>query len=258
MQLVWTRRALAAGVVAALAGFVLVPVFAADPPLKAGLPGETAAKQQDADMAFLTAALDKKAKNSVQPVRTTALLIALNAQNRMGTDATLAGVRDQMLKVAAAMQDDDDHKVDWKGAQAAFDAVKGAKGKAEAVKIDSKEYDIGALMNVYKKKERGGRGWEDALAEQSKKATDADLALEIAQASFLIGQLSEQLAPEEKVKTAAKKKQWADFSADMRKLSLDAATEAAKGKKADLAALTKKLDAVNANCNACHGVFKKN
>ncbi len=255
-MLVWTRRILAAALLASATGVALAPLFAADPDpkaVKASLPD--APKQQDADLAFLKAAIEKKAKNSVLPVRSTAIIVAQNAQARMGTDAALAGLRDQMIKISDALQDTD--KPDWAAAQKALDGVKGAKGKTDPVKLEeAKEFDLATLMNSYKSAKRGGRGWEEQLEAQAKKATDADVALEIAQGSYLIGQLAEKLKGE-KVMGAAKEKQWAGLVADMQKVSAEAATEAAKGKKADMTALTKKLAAIEANCVACHNVFRK-
>lgn len=248
MQLAWTRKVLAAVAAAAFVGVLAVPGTAKDP-----LPEGGAAKQQDADMAFLKAAVEKKAKNSIDPVRTTAVLVAQSAQNRFDgkKDEELAGLRDQMLKLADALADSD--KPDWAAAAKALDGVKGAKGKKDPVKFaDVKEFDIVVTMNVFKKAARGGRGWEDDLIEmsQGKKPVDADRVLEIAQGTHLVGQLAEQLPPD------AKKKEWDKFTADMLKASKEAADEAVKGAKADKAVLKKKVEAMEANCTACHKVFK--
>lgn len=250
MQLVRTRKFLAAVASVAAVGLIVIPVGLAKDPLPEG----GSAKQQDADMAFLKAAMEKKARNSIDPVRTTAILIAQNAQNRMdgAADAeALAGLRDQMVKISDALGED---TPDWDAAAKAFAGVSGAKGKPGAVKLhESKEYYIDVLMNVFKKASRGGRGWEDDLIEQSKKATDPALALEIAQGCYLVGQLAEHLDDE---LAGAKKKQWDEYCEEMRKVSLEAATEAMKGKSADMDLLTKKLEAVYKNCTDCHAKFK--
>lgn len=253
MQLAWTRKVLAAVAATAFVGVMAVPGTAKDP-----LPDGGAAKQQDADLTFLKAAVDKKAKNSIDPVRTTAILVVQNAQNRLGgkDDAELTGLRDQMLKLAEALSDSD--KPDWAAAAKALEASKTAKGDKKPVEIHkAKEFDEVVLMNVFKKAARGGRGWEDDLSEmaQGKKAPDADRVLEIAQGVHLVGQLAASLPPEGTA--GAKKKQWDGFAADMQKASKEAAEEAVKGKKADAATLKKKLEAMDANCAACHKVFKQ-
>jgi len=257
VQLAWTRKVLAAVAATAFVGVLAVPGTAKDP-----LPAGGAAKQEDADLAFLKASIDKgvaateakKTKAMIDPVRTTAMLVALNAQNRMGgkDDEQLAGLRDQMLKLSAALADDE--KFDWKAAAKALEGAKTAKGDKKPVDL-AKDYDLAVTMNVFKKSARGGRGWEEDLSDmaQGKKPADADRVLEIAQGTHLVGQLAASLPPDG---IGAKKKQWDGFSADMQKLSKDAADEAVKGKKADAAVLKKKLEAMDANCAACHKVFK--
>lgn len=260
MQLAWTRKVLAAVAAAAFVGVVAVPAPAKDP-----LPEGGAAKQQEADMAFLKASIDKgvaasdpkKTKMMIDPVRSTALLLAQSAQNRFGgkDDEQLAGLRDQMLKIAEALADEE--KFDWAAAAKALDAAKTAKGDKKPVKIhEAKEFDEVILMNIFKKATRGGRGWEDDLTEmaQGKKEPDAARVLEIALGTQLVGQLAADMPPEGTA--GAKKKDWDKYSADMQKTSKEAAEEAMKGAKADKAALKKKLEAMEANCTACHKVFK--
>lgn len=256
MQLVWTRKALAAVAAAACVGLIAVPSGTAKDPL----PDGGAAKQQDADMAYLKAAVEKKAKNSIYPVRTTALLIAQNAQNRMGgkDDEALAGLRDQMIKVANAFADSD--KPDWAAAAKALDGVKDAKGKKDPVKLHeaATDFDLETLMDVFKRTKSGGRGWEEDLTDmaQGKKDLDAARALEIAQGSILVGQFTEHM-PSANASGAAKKKEWEKYSQDMQKVGRELATEALKGAKADKPTLTKKLEALEGSCQACHKVFKK-
>lgn len=250
MQLAWTRKVLAAVAAAACVGVMAVPGTAKDP-----LPEGGAAKQQDADLAFLKAAVDKKAKNSIDPVRTTAILVAQNAQNRLGgkDDEQLAGLRDQMIKLSDALADSD--KPDWAAAAKALEAAKTAKGDKKPVDLSkTKEFDIVVAMNVFKKATRGGRGWEDDLTEMAQGKKDADPArvLEIAQGAHLVGQLAAVMPPEG---VGAKKKDWDKYVADMQKASKEAA-EAASAKGAKPADLKKKLEAMEANCTACHKVFK--
>lgn len=251
MQLAWTRKVLAAVAAAAFVGVMAVPGTAKDP-----LPEGGAAKQQDADLAFLKAAVEKKAKNSIDPVRSTAILVAQSAQNRLGgkDDAQLSGLRDEMVKLAEALADED--KPDWAAAAKALAASQKAKGNGKAVDLTKvKEFDEVVLMDVFKRATRGGRGWEEDLTEmaQGKKDVDAARVLEIAQGAHLVGQVVENMPP---AGTAgAKKKQWDGFVADMKKASKEAAEEASK-KGAKPADLKKKLEAMEANCSACHKVFK--
>jgi len=252
VQLAWTRKVLATAAAVAFVGVMAVPGTAKDP-----LPEGGAAKQQDADLAFLKAAVDKKAKNSIDPVRATALLVAQSAQNRLGgkDDEQLSGLRDQMIKLAEALSDSE--KPDWAAAAKALEGAKTAKGNKKAADLSKvKEFDEVVLMNVFKKAARGGRGWEDDLTEmaQGKKAVDADKVLEIAQGAHLVGQLVDSYRPT--AGAGAKKKDWDKYVADMQKASKEAAEEATKGKKADAATLKKKLEAMEANCTACHKVFK--
>lgn len=254
MQLAWTRKVLATAAAVAFVGVMAVPGTAKDP-----LPEGGAAKQQDLDLAFLKTWVDKgvanpkEAQKSVDPVRTTALLLAQSAQNRFGgkDDEQLAGLRDQMIKISDALSDTD--KLDWAAAAKALEAAKTAKGDKKPVKIhEAKEFGNETLMNVFKKSARGGRGWEDDLTEmaQGKKDIDAARVLEIAQGIHLVGQLAEQLPPD------AKKKEWEKYAVEMQKVSKEAAEEALK-KGAKPADLKKKLEAMEANCTACHKVFKK-
>jgi hypothetical protein len=250
VQLAWTRKVLAAVAAAAFVGVMAVPGTAKDP-----LPEGGAAKQQDADLAFLKAAVEKKAKNSIDPVRTTAVLIAQNAQNRLGgkDDAQLTGLRDEMIKLAEALADSD--KPDWAAAAKALGAAKAAKGNGKAVDLSKlKEFDLVVTMNVYKKAARGGRGWEDDLTEMAQGKKDLDVARvqEIAQGSHLVAQLAEVMPPDG---IGAKKKEWDKYVADMQKTSKELAEEAAK-KGAKPADLKKKVEALEANCTACHKVFK--
>lgn len=249
VQLVWIRRAAVVAACVALSG---VGGTAAKDPLPEGA-GPT---QLAADVAYLQTGLGKKAKNSVAPLKSTAMLIAMNAQNQVdGKDGEkMAGARDEALKVAAALTKADP---DWDAAAKAAAAIAAAKGDAKkTVKLhEQHEFDVHDLMTVFKPRNRGGRGLEDDIRKASKAGADAKAAVEMGNLVALIGQYSEAMAPADE--GADKKKKWTDWSKEMQKLGQDAAAEGMKGAKADKAALTKKFLAVDANCTACHNVFKK-
>lgn len=249
MQLAWIRRGLAFTVVAAGIGLIASDRTTAKDPLPEG----AAAKQLDADIKFLQTGLAGKKKSSVVPYKSSAMLIALNAQNQLeGANAEkMAGVRDQALKVAAALSKPD---ADWDTAIKEAGAFGTAKGDAKkTVKLETQsEFDVHELMTVFKPKARGGRGLEDDVKKFAKSASDPKAAAEVANLVALIGQYVELMTPADE--SAANKKKWADWSVEMQKVGKEAAEAASKG---DKTALVKKFVAVEANCVSCHNVFKK-
>lgn len=251
MQLEWIRRATAVTAAAAFVGVFAVSGLTAKDPLPTG----AAAKQLDADLAYLEAGLEAKKGNSKIPLKSVAMLVALNAQNQMGgTDGEkMAGVRDQALKVAGALSQ---KEVDWAAAAKEVAAAKDAKGdaKKEVKLAEQHEFDIHDLMTVFKPKARGGRGLEDDIRKFAKTAGTPEQVAEIGNLTALIGQYTEAMAPTDE--GADKKKKWTDWSKEMQKLGKEAAEEGLKGGSADKAGLLKKVQAIDANCTACHNVFK--
>jgi hypothetical protein len=213
------------------------------------LPAGAAAAQVEADIKYLQAGLAAKKKNSVTPLKSTAMLLALNAQNQLdGKDgAKMAGVRDQAVKVAAALGKADP---DWDAAAKDAAAMGTATGDPKkVVKLhEQNEFDVHDLMTVFKPKNRGGRGLEDDTIKFAKSVTDAKAAGEAANLVALIGQYSELMPPD------ANKDKWAGYSKDMVKAGAEAAEAAAKG---DKATIVKKFQAVDQNCKNCHNVFRK-
>ena len=246
MQLVWIQRGLAAAVLAAGVGFVGSSV-AKDP-----LPEGSGAKQLDADIKYLQTTLAGKKKNSVSPLKSTAMLIALNAQNQTdGADAEkMAGVRDQAVKVATALSKAD---ADWDTAIKEAAAMGTAKGDAKnALKLqDLNEFDVHELMTVFKPRNRGGRGLEEDVIKYSKSAPDPKVAVEVGNLVALIGQYTELMPPADA--SEANKKKWIDWSKEMQKVGKEAAEAGLKG---DKPTLVKKFMSVDKNCKDCHNVFK--
>lgn len=243
MQLL-RRMLVAAGLAACVGVWAVGPSGAKDP-----LPAGAAAAQLEVDIKYLQAGLAAKKKNSVTPLKSAAMLLALNAQNQLdGKDgAKMAGVRDQAVKVAAALGKADP---DWDAAAKEAAAMGTATGdpKKEVKLHEQNEFDVHDLMTVFKPKNRGGRGLEDDTIKFAKSAADTKAAGEVANLVALIGQYSELMPPD------ANKDKWAGYSKEMVKAGAEAAEAATKG---DKAATVKKFQAVEQNCKNCHNVFRK-
>jgi hypothetical protein len=234
------------------AGLLITGTLTAKDPLPTG----AGATQLTADMTYLKAGLEKKEEKAADPLKAVAMLIAMNAQNQMdGKDGEkMAGVRDQALKIAGALSKQGG--ADWDAAVKELAAMKDAKGDAKkTVKLHEQHaFDIHELMSIFKKKNKGGRGLEDDIREMANKPSDAKRVAEAGTLVALIGQYAEAMDGE--ADTADKKKKWTEWSKEMQKVGKEALEEALKGDKADKAAMVKKVKAIDANCTACHNVFK--
>jgi hypothetical protein len=224
------------------------PTTAKDP-----LPESGGVKQLEADIKYLVTGLNGKKKNALSPLKSMTMLIAINAQNQTdGTDGEkMAGVRDQALKVMAALAKSE---ADWETAIKEAEAMSGAKGDVKKViKLqEQNEFDIHELMTVFKPKNRGGRGLEQEVLNFSKSISDPKTTIETANLVILIGQYSELMTPADT--SDANKKKWLEWSQEMQKFGQEAAEAGLKG---DKAAAVKKFQAINKNCTDCHNVFKK-
>ncbi len=247
MQLL-RRMLVAAGIAAYVGVWAVGPSGAKDP-----LPAGAAAAQVEADIKYLQAGLAAKKKNTLTPLKSSAMLLALNAQNQLdGKDgAKMAGVRDQALKVAAELGK---AEPDWDAAAKAAATLGTATGDAKkVVKLhEQNEFDVHDLMTVFKPKNRGGRGLEDDTIKFAKTVADAKAAGEVANLMALIGQYCVLMPPADA--PDANKKKWADYSKEMVKAGAEASETAGKG---DKPAIVKKFQAVDQNCKNCHNVFRK-
>ena len=209
-----------------------------------------------ADIAFLQKGLSKEPqKREVTTLKAVAMLVALNAQNNSaGKDAAkMAGVRDAALKVAEAVT-----KKDYAGAKNAAAALSAPKsgGEVKAMQLETMHnFDLAELMSSFRKGTVGGLNLEADIKAQGKAVTNVAAAGVIGGRVALIGDYTLLMPPSE-VNDATKKKQWADWSKEMTTISTDIAKEAAKGDKADKAALVKQFKALELNCTACHNVFR--
>jgi len=244
----WTRRIVGATAVVGLAAWSL----GAANPLPEGN-GVAAA-----DIAFLQKGLSKQPiPREVPTLKAVAMLVALNAQNQMdGKDgAKMAGLRDAALAVADAVG-----KKDFATAKAAAAALAEAKPVSDAkpVKLDelvtAHKFDLDQLMSSFRKGTVGGLNLEADVKAQSKAVTDPKAAAVVAGRVALIGEYTLALPPE--AIDAAKKKQWDAWSKEMTTLATDLSAEAAKGAAADKAKMAKGFRNLDANCNACHTVFR--
>ena len=226
------------------------------------LPEGLAEKVIAADIAYLQKELAVKTpeKQVVPSIKATAMLLALAAQNNMaGKDADkMAALRDQALKVAELVS-----KKDYAGARKAAEALSNpppaAGGKAPLELHKMHGFELHELMSVFRQYETktrklGGRDLEKDVKDIARKKKDADPArvAEIGAQVVLIGQYTLHLPNDE---GQAKKKDWDRYTNEMIQIGRDLAATATKG-KADPAALQKKVYALDANCNACHGEFR--
>ena len=221
---------------------------------KDALPEGSANQLIESDIAFLKKGLSKEPeKRAVPTLKAAAMMIALNAQNNLeGKDGDkMAAIRAQALTVAAAIA-----KKDYAGAKAAVDGFDTAKGgdKKPLKLSELHKFDLAELMSQFRAGKVGGRNIEADLKDQGKKVTDAKLVAELGARVANIAQFTAEFPAEKAV--GAKKKAWDDLSKEMKKLGEDVAAEAAKGAKADTAGLAKKVQAINANCTACHNEFR--
>jgi hypothetical protein len=217
------------------------------------LPAGVAQKAVGADIAFLQKGLSKTPqKREVPTLKAVAMLLALHGQNNL-SDPKMAALRDQALKVGAAV------------AQKNYAAAKAEAGKLASppaaassapVKLaEQNKFDLAELMSMFRNERVGGLNIEKDIRAQAKKVTDVDAAGVIGVRCADAAVYAVQLPPSDAV--GAKKKQWDDWCAEMKKLGEEVAAEAGKGASADKAALAKKFSALDANCTACHNVFRQ-
>ena len=253
MRWMWTQRALAAAVTAALGVMLATPSIAKDP-----LPDGTAAKVIAADIEFLNAGFAEKPTRAgpLSALKGGAMLLALNAQNGLdGKDADkMAAVRAQALKVAEALAAK--KTADATAAAAGLAAAKG--GDKKPLKLhEQAKFDLSELMSPFKSSKAGGMNIEADLKAAEKAIKDL-AALEVQAARVaLIAQYTLDM-PAGTAEGGAKRKLWDDLAKESQKLALETAAEAAKGAKADQAKLKKAIAGINLNCKTCHEKFRDN
>jgi hypothetical protein len=199
-------------------------------------------------------AKDKAAKNAANGIKSSALLVATYANERItgsdkGNDGQAAAVRDMALKAYKAASDGNFKEV--------ADIAKGlpiAKSTADAKKIDVIQA-VGDLtpkevMHTFHKtgSPSFGSNAEADIQANAKKATAKPAeAAEIARRVLALGDISKVV---KKGENAAEKKTWDDYNAQMIKSAEDLL--AVSKKKSTAADLQKAFTAVNSRCTACH------
>lgn len=246
MRNLWIRRLSASAGLLAAAWLSVAPTgSAADDKL----PPDVANGLIERDIGYLQKELAKTPeKRAVPTLKTTAMLIALHAQN-----TGQAGLQDQALKVAEALS-----KKDYAGAKTAAAGLKpGAAGKADAVNLHEKyEFDLAELMSAYRNATVGGLNMEKDIRTQAKSVTDPKKVGEIGARIVLVSHYTLKMPAEKAAANPSNRKKWDGYSNDTQKLAAEIATEAGKGAGADKAALSKKLKALDASCTACHNEFR--
>ncbi len=246
---------------AAAVAFFATALTAADPTLSADLSG----KVIEADLAHLTKLVDlAKTKKVGGRVKSASVLLALYAQDQLGGKdaAKMTALRDAALKIAGKAKTSAAVTKDQAGFAADVAALAKVSGGAAGKPIDPKKIleetklELHEVMDLFGSAVGGGMNLEKDIQKIKKEGT-TDMA-----AAQLIGARTALLAdltlwlPNEKAGSGAAKKQWDDYSAEMKKFSLDLAAEAAKGDKADKAKIKTAAGKLDASCTNCHNKFR--
>jgi cytochrome c556 len=214
------------------------------------LPQDIVRGTVEKDIAYLQKELAKMPeKRAVPTLKTTAMLIALYAQDHQKFD-----LRDQALKVAEALS-----KKDFAGAKQAADglAKPAGSGKAEEIQLhEMYDFDLAELMSAYRNATVGGLNIEKDIRTQAKGVTDVKLVGDQAVRTVLIGRYTHKFPTDKATANQANMKKWEGYTNDTLKLAREIAEEAAKGDQADKAGLGKRLKSLDASCTACHNEFR--
>lgn len=246
---------------AAAVAMLATAVVAADPTLSADLSG----KVVEADLAHLGKLVDlAKTKKVGGRVKSASILLALYAQDQMaGKDgAKMAALRDAALKIAGKAKSSTAVTKDVENFKKDVEALaKASGGSADAKPVDIKKIiedsklELHEAMDLFGASAGGGMNLEKDIQAMKKDGVKSTAAAELIGArTALLADLTLHL-PNEKAAGAAKK-QWDDYTKEMKKFSLEIATEAAKGAKANLAAIKTAAGKLDASCTNCHNKFR--
>lgn len=226
-------------------------------PWKSVLADDELAALIAADAKTISATLAKGTpdKKGVAKIRAAALMIAVYAQ---GAGESQNGLRDIALKIGKAARDGKFDDVKNLVAELKPGAASpGAKSGAVALQD---LFDLEELMQQFKPERGGGIELEKALQTAAKKRAaltpnEIKAIVPVLLRIAAIAQPCEAFAPakDEGKKTRA---QWNTWSKEMGTFALDAA-KLAKSAKPDDKALKAALNKVDANCTACHNVFRE-
>ncbi len=246
---------------AAAVALMATAVVAADPTLSADLSG----KAVEADLAHLSKLVDlAKTKKVGGRVKSASVLLALYAQDQLGSKdgAKMTALRDAALKIAGKAKTSTAVTKDQAAFAADVAALAKVSGGAAGKPIDPKKIledtklELHEVMDLFGSSAGGGMNLEKDIQTMKKEGVKSTAAAELVGArTALLADLTLWL-PNEKAASGAAKKQWDDYSAEMKKFSLDLANEAAKGTKADLAKLKTAASKLDASCTNCHNKFR--
>jgi hypothetical protein len=208
------------------------------------------------------AAAGKFAKSQVKGLRSNTLMIAYLCQTEMSKNAADAGklatLRDQALAFGKLLDDKKNFpKLAKASKEMSWLPAADPKAKTEAVKIEQVgDYDIGELMQQFRKPDQGGLGVEDDIKKLAvaKKLSEADIKKIgiMAARTLAVAELTDTITTA--LPTTKKKEDWAKFNKGTKDAAKELA-EAVKGGKAK--AISEALTKTDTSCTACHNVFKK-
>jgi len=257
VQTLWIRRFV--GGVGLIAGLWLA-LGTSETPAKAPtpIPAEVSGKMIDSDIAFLQKGLEKTPEKAAVPtLKSTAMLIALYAQNNLGgKDAdAMAALRAQALKVAEAL-----NKKDYKAASTEAGKLKSppASTDKKALKLhEMHKFDLSEVMSTFRNSPRGLNIEKDIRDQAKAKAPDLKVSGEAAAHSILLGEFMTLMPSEKAAANPANQKKWDGYTADMTKLAKEIVEESTKGDKADKMRLKANLSKLDGSCTACHNEFRE-
>lgn len=230
------------------------------------LPAELSGKAIEADIAHLGKLVDlAKTKKVGGRVKAASVLLALYAQDQLsGKDgAKMTALRDAALKIAGKAKNSAAVTKDIAGFSSDVAALAKLSASASAGKpielkkmIEETKLDLAEVMDLFSSSAGGGMNLEKDIQAIKKEGVKNVAAAELigARTAFL-AELTLHL-PNEKAGSGANKKSWDDYSNEMKKHSLDLATEAAKGAKADLPKMKTSASKLDASCTNCHNKFR--
>jgi hypothetical protein len=191
-----------------------------------------------------------------------AMMIAGNAQKRMGgknpaEDVRMATLRDAAVLVARAAGSKKFENAFGPAKLLAPDVAAGAKADAKPIDlVVATDADVGVLMHQFRRPNVGGLGLEDEIKANAEKPVmpPADVGL-LAARLHAVADYADVMEPAKKFTAATPKRDWLAFTKNMRTAAdeLLAASRAAKPHEQKLKAAFLKLDA---SCVGCHKQFK--
>ena len=244
----WIRR------LAGVAG--VVAVVGLTTAAETALPKKTADALVTEDIDFLQKGLAKEPQRKEVPgLKATAMMIAAHAQSQMtGPDAAkMAGLRDQALKVAAALGE----KEYGQAKEAAQGLTSPPPSKAtEPVELAKMhDFDIYEVMAPFRSGRSGGMEIERDLRKESRTVTDVEKVAAIAGRSAVLGEFTKKMPTGQAAANPARLKKWEDYSDDMIGHAKAITEETAKPSP-DKEVLKKKLLALDASCTNCHNDYR--